>query len=70
VIVFGLRAGWSIKEMMSHEDIKKSTVYDGLKRKIGELLATGVSADVFMTGFRIRIDLMRIRIRIRIQHFF
>ncbi len=56
--------------MMSHEDIKKSTVYDGLKRKIGELLATGVSADVFMTGFRIRIDLMRIRIRIRIQHFF
>ncbi len=24
----------------------------------------------FSTGFRIRIDLMRIRIRIRIQHFF
>ncbi len=49
MIVFGLRAGWSIKEMMSHEDIKKSTVKDGLKRKIGELFATGESADVFMT---------------------
>ncbi len=26
--------------------------------------------DTVLTGFRIRIDLMRIRIRIRIQHFF
>ncbi len=32
MIVYGLRAGWSIKEIMSHEDIKKSTV----KRTLGQ----------------------------------
>jgi hypothetical protein len=34
VIVYGLRAGWSIKEIMSQEDIKKSTV----KRTLGQKL--------------------------------
>ncbi len=34
VIVYGLRAEYSIKEIMSHEDIKKSTV----KRTLGQKL--------------------------------
>ncbi len=34
MIVYGLRAGWSIKEIISHEDIKKSTV----KRTLGQKL--------------------------------
>ncbi len=34
MIVYGLRAAWSIKEIMSHEDIKKSTV----KRTLGQKL--------------------------------
>jgi hypothetical protein len=49
VIVFGLRAGWTIKEIMSHEDIKKSTVKMVLNRKIGKLFATGGSVYVYMT---------------------
>ncbi len=49
MIVFGLRAGWAIKEIMSHEDIKKSTVKMVLNRKIGKLFANGGSVYVFMT---------------------
>jgi hypothetical protein len=26
MIVSGLRAGWNVKEILSHEDIKKNTV--------------------------------------------
>ncbi len=49
MIVLGLRAGWTIKEIMSHEDIKKSTVKLVLNRKIDKLFAIGRSVDVFMT---------------------
>jgi hypothetical protein len=49
VIVYGLRAGWTLKEIISHEDIKKNTFKAVLKRKIGELFATGGSADVLIT---------------------
>jgi hypothetical protein len=48
VIVYGLRAGWTLKEIISHEDIKKNTFKAVLKRKIGELFATGGSADVLI----------------------
>ncbi len=48
MIVYGLRAGWTLKEIISHEDIKKNTFKAVLKRKIGELLAIGGSADVLI----------------------
>ncbi len=47
--MYRLRAGWTKKEIVSHEDIKQSTVKTVLKRKIGILFATGRSADVFTT---------------------
>jgi hypothetical protein len=42
VIVYGLRAGWSIKEIMSLEDVKKSIV----KRTLGQKL------NIFRTTLR------------------
>jgi len=47
MIVYGLRAGWTLKEIISH-NIKKNTFKAVLKRKIGELIATGGSADVLI----------------------
>jgi hypothetical protein len=49
VIVYGLRAGWTLEEIISHEDIKKNTFKAVLKRKIGKLFATRGSADVLIT---------------------
>ncbi len=48
MIVYGLRAGWTLKEIISHEDTKKNTFKAVLKRKIGELFATVGSADVLI----------------------
>jgi transposase len=46
VIVAGLRAGRTVKEIMSFANIKKSTVYD-VKKKYYEFIASGGSPDTF-----------------------
>jgi hypothetical protein len=39
-------------------------------REFAPLFSVANTKQEFLAGFRMRIDLMRIRIRIRIQHFF
>jgi hypothetical protein len=46
VIVSGLRAGRTVKEIMDFANIKKSMVY-GLKKKYEEFIASGGSPDTF-----------------------
>ncbi len=48
VIVCGLRAGRTMKEIMSYGNIKKSTV--DVERKLEKFIAPGGSADRVLTG--------------------
>jgi hypothetical protein len=49
VIVCGLRAGHTMKEIMSYGNINKSIVYD-VERKFEKFIAFGGSADTGLTG--------------------
>jgi hypothetical protein len=49
VIVCGLRAGRTMKEIMSYGNINKSIVYN-VKRKFEKFIASGGSADFVLTG--------------------
>ena len=55
VIVCGLRAGRTVEEIMSYGNIKKSTVYD-VKKKFDEFIASGGSADQFLTAMKVHKD--------------
>jgi transposase len=46
VIVSGLRAGMTVKEIMDFASIKKSTVYE-VKKKYNKFIASGGSPDTF-----------------------
>jgi hypothetical protein len=48
VIVCGLRAERTMKEIMSYGNINKSIVYD-VERKFDKLIASGGSADTILT---------------------
>jgi hypothetical protein len=48
VIVWGLRAGRTMKEIMSYGNINKSSVYD-VEKKIDKFIASGGSADTILT---------------------
>jgi hypothetical protein len=48
VIVCGLRAGRTMKEIMSYGNINKSIVYD-VGRKFYKFIASGGSADTILT---------------------
>jgi len=48
VIVCGLRAGRTMKEIMSYGNINKNIVYD-VERKFDKFIASGGSADTILT---------------------
>ena len=48
-MVCGLRAGRTMKEIMSYGNISKSTVYD-VERKFEKFIASGGSAEAILTG--------------------
>jgi succinate dehydrogenase/fumarate reductase flavoprotein subunit len=52
VIVSGLRAGRTVKEIMDFANIKKSTVYD-VKKKYDEYIASGGSPNTFEIATKI-----------------
>ncbi len=50
MIVCGLRAGHTMKEIKSYGNINKSTVFYDVERKFEKFIASGGSADTVLTG--------------------
>jgi hypothetical protein len=50
MIVCGLRAGHTMKEIKSYGNINKSTVFYDVERKFEKFIASGGSADKVLTG--------------------